>query len=155
MRREISNFNFIILFVFSLFLLLPAGCTSDDEESVRDRTIRLLTDNSSKYWMVDKSYLNNNEEVLSSCDSTYLLIMNSDFTWTETNLTLSCSVNSEGIWTLNDENNVISIQYEEHVFGILMERHFEIMELSDNHFTYQFAENNNLKKIRLTKYMED
>ena len=135
--------------VFILFFLIGFGCSDQVKETEQAKTIRLLSDNSQKPWSVDKKFHDDIEQVLSICDSSYILTLKADFTWNETNLQLACYYTTDGIWSLNEENNVISISYIGQSSGIKTEKTFEIEELSEKYFAYQYVENNELQKVRL------
>jgi hypothetical protein len=127
------------------------GCDEQKAPSERAMTIELLTDNSAKHWVVDKSNIDGQQITPSSCDSAYVLIMRSDFSWEEVYKKIQCSISSYGSWDLNDENNVVIIQYINRSTGFTEEKSFEIEELSEEYFAYQIAENNRLKYVRLRR----
>lgn len=139
--------------VFILFFIMGFGCSDQDKETEQARTIRLLTDNSSKPWSVDKKFHDDIEQEISQCDSSYILTLKADYTWNETYLQLSCYYSTDGLWSLNDENSIISISYINQPSGDQIDKTFEITELSEAYFAYQYVENNELLKVRLkTKY---
>jgi hypothetical protein len=102
--------------------------------------------------LVDGVYKAVTEIVPSTCDSSYVLVLKSDFTWDEHNFNLKCHQTGNGAWLLNDENEVISIRYVNPGNGEYEEKHFEIEELSENYFAYQIADNNRLKYVRMRKF---
>lgn len=127
------------------------GCDRQKEPSERAVTIELLTGNAAKQWVIDKSNIDGQEIVPSTCDSAYVLIMRSDFSWEEIYRKLQCSISSYGSWELNRENNVVTIQYINRGTGFPEQRSFEIEELSEEYFAYQVAENNRLRYVRLRR----
>jgi hypothetical protein len=133
------------------FFLLVTGCQQDEGPTERDRVIGLLTGVTEKHWVIDASNVDGRELVLSICDSSYVLLMKSDFTWKEIHLNLQCYQSGQGTWSLNEENDVISIRYVNPGSGTYEERHFEIEELSEEFFAYQIAENNRLKYVRMRR----
>lgn len=135
--------------VFILFFIIGFGCSDQVKETEQAKTIRLLTDNSRKPWSVDKKFHDDIEQVLSICDSSYILTLKADFTWNETYLQLQCYYTTDGVWSLNEENNLISISYLSQSSGDKTEKTFEIVELSEEYFAYQFVESNELQKVRL------
>lgn len=146
--KKIIRYNAVLLFGCLLFLYLW-GCTEEKGLTEREIAIQLLTNNNEKYWMVDHSTIDGNEITLSTCDSSYVLLLKADFTWKELNFKLQCNQGGFGTWSLNDENNVISISYFNPGTGMSVERHFEIEELSEEFLAYQIAENNRLRYVRL------
>jgi len=128
---------------------LLLGCNEQEKETERERTIRLLTNDISKNWHVNQILLDGIEQEISFCDSSYILTLRSDYSWNETYLYLSCYRSTDGIWSLNDENNVISINYISQITGKESENVFEIVELSEEFFAYEHVVDNNLKKVRL------
>lgn len=139
------------LWIGALLLLNMVSCTEEKSLTEREVTIQLLTDNNEKYWMVDQTTIDGNGVTLSTCDSSYVLLLKADFTWKELNFKLQCNQGGFGSWSLNDENNVLSISYFNPNTGMSAERHFEIEELSENYFAYQIAQNNRLKYVRLKR----
>lgn len=138
--------------LFPLILLYFGACQGDEEESVRSKTLKLLTGNSSKSWGLSEYFLDDQPTDVSQCDSSYILTMKSDYTWQEQYTNLQCYPSTTGQWRLNDENNVIIINYVEWSSGQNVERKFEIIELSEEYFTYQFAIRNSLKRIKMHVY---
>jgi hypothetical protein len=136
------------LFAFLLVLIL-LGCSGNDELSERKITVKLLTNDSEKYWVLDKSNIDGQPITPSTCDSSYTLVMKADFTWDEIYSKLQCNPDGYGNWNLNDENNVISIDFINPGTGKRETQNFEIEELSESYFAYQFAINNRLKYVRL------
>jgi len=134
----------------SIILLLVSSCSQNESETERAKTVRLLTDNSSKSWKVAQTFSDDNEQSISACDSSYVLTLHADFTWEEVFLKLACYQVHDGTWELNDDNSLITIQFIDQQNGENIKKIFEIMELTEIYFSYQFAENNQLKKIRLT-----
>ena len=141
--QNLFNILFIICFSFL------TSCNDKSEESERSLTIGRLTGNSIKLWGLEQSFIDDVSQPISSCDSSYLLILKVDFTWEEAFLNLSCYRLTKGTWVLNDENNVLSINYISQFSGKEEEKKFEVIELSEDFFTYQFAQNNQLKRFRL------
>lgn len=135
----------VVLLLSSLFI----SCDSNDNLSEREIAMELLTNNSSKYWVFDKSNVDGQPIIPSECDSSYMLLMKSDFTWEEIYLILQCNRPGNGSWTLSEQNDVISIEFINQNTGLKEEKHFEIEELSDKYLAYQFAENNRLRYVRL------
>jgi len=148
---EIKNCfqNNLFLWVGSMVILGLMGCSKENGRTEREVTIQLLTNNNEKYWVVDESNIDGKEITLSSCDSSYVLIMKADFTWKESYFKFQCNPGGLGQWSLNDANNVISIFYINPATGMQEEKLFEIEELSEDYLAYQFAENNRLRYIRL------
>jgi hypothetical protein len=125
------------------------GCSEKDEVSPREEILIMLTNASSKDWILDRSTIDDKEIIPGYCDSTYVLTMGTNFTFKEMYLSPVCALPSYGFWELNDENNVISISYTDAYTGQTIEKHFEIVELTEKYFAYQFAESNRLKYVRL------
>ncbi len=134
-----------------ILLLMIAGFAACDneEESGRDMTMRLLTGNTQKDWSIYEYFIDDQNTDITQCDSSYLLSMKADFTWVEQYINLQCYQKTTGSWALNDENTVISIFYTDWSSGQQVEKKFEIVELSEEYFTYQFPVNNRMKRIRL------
>ena len=134
-------------------LILIAGllsaCERKDVESERERTVRLLAGATTKEWRVNKTFTDGIEQAISFCDSSYVLTLRSDFTWNESFSYLSCYRTNDGFWSLNDENNVITINFLDQRSGLEEERQFVIIELSENFFMYEFAQRNILQQVRL------
>jgi len=149
MIHEIKNIIPKPQLVFILFFFIGIGCSDQINETEQAKTIRLLTNNSHKPWSVDKKFRDDIKQDLSICDSSYYLTLKSDFTWNETNLLLLCYYTTDGTWSLNEGNNIISISYLSHTSGDKFEKTFEIVELSEEYFAYQYVENNDLLKVRL------
>ena len=138
--------------LYFLLLLLLIGACGNEDESAQSKAITMLTDNSSKSWRIYEYYSDEQMNVMSACDSSYVLTMKSDFTWDELYTKIYCNQASNGHWLLNDENNVITITYTDQGSGQQVERKFEITELTEEKFTYQFAVRNVLKRIRMQVY---
>ena len=136
---------------FSLMVLLYSACQENDGPSEREIALEYLTNNSEKYWELDESTIDGQPITLNICDSSYNLIMKADFTWEEVYRSLQCNAPVFGQWSLNEESNVISINYINFRTGMREERHFEILELSEEILAYQIAENNRLKYVRLKR----
>lgn len=134
------------------FTLFVAGCQKDEGPTERDRVIGLLAGITAKHWILDASNVDGRKIVPSTCDSSYVLLMKSDLTWDELNFKLQCYQSGNGTWSLNEENDVISIRYVNPGSGTYEEKHFEIEELSEQYFAYQIAENNRLKYVRMKKF---
>ena len=139
----------VILLTLSLLVLFK--CSEQEKESERSKTIRILTNNHAKDWMIESIYVDDVASPISTCDSSYTLTLISDFTWEEIYRNFSCYNKNNGTWALNDENNVITIQFIDQFSSQLLERKFELLELTDNYFSYQYVQNNALKRIRLTE----
>jgi len=135
---------------YSFFLFL--GACSGDEESAQSKAMTLLTDNSAKSWSISEYFIDEQKNDISPCDSSYVLTMESDFTWKEEYTKLYCNQGSNGHWSLNDDGDVITITYIDWSTGQQVERKFEIMELTKENFTYQFPIRNSLKRIRMQVY---
>ena len=146
---EIKNIILKPQLVFILFFFIGIGCSDQINETEQAKTIRLLTNNSAKPWSVDKKFNDDIEQNLSMCDSSYRLTLKADYTWNETYQQLSCYYTIDGIWSLSDENNVITISFLNQFSGNQIEKSFEIVELNETRFTYQFPVNNEMKKIQL------
>ena len=140
-------------FVARLIFLITVVCFNCDsrnaEESGREKTIRLLTSNSFKQWAVDEVTENGIVQTISRCDSVYLLTLQTDLRWQETYKYLLCPQKSEGSWDLNEENNVITIEYFSWQSGSLERKDFVIVDLTEEVFAYEVAIRNNLKLVRL------
>jgi hypothetical protein len=143
--------------VFKMFIgislvFIYEACTSDPDESERTKTVQLLTNNSNKLWVMEQNLIDNVEQIFSPCDSTYILNILSDFTWKEQYQNISCASINSGSWDLNDENNVLITYYKPFLSQDILERKFEILELTEEVFTYQYASRNSLILVRLIKY---
>ena len=57
---------------------------------------------------------------------------------------------TDGEWSLNDENNVITIKFMNPVSREEEGKQFVINELSEKYFTYEFVQNNTIKLVRLS-----
>ena len=147
----IKIYRYLLAIFLIIYISLLSSCNDKNEESERSLTIRLLTSDSIKHWGLEQSFIDEVSQPISSCDSSYLLTLKADFTWEEAFLKFSCNQLTNGSWALNDENNVLSITYISQFTGKKEEKKFEIFELSEDYFTYQYAENNQLMKIRLKK----
>ena len=150
MGTEIKIYRYLLAIFLIIYISLLSSCYDKNEESERSLTIRLLTSDSIKYWGLEHSFIDEVSQPISSCDSSYLLTLKADFSWEEAYQRLSCYRLTKGSWVLNDENNVLSITYISQFTGNKEEKKFEIYELSEDSFTYQYAQNNQLMKIRLT-----
>lgn len=137
-------------YIIGLLILVGFGCSENEGETERSKTIRLLTNDASKKWEVSQIFIDEVEQQITGCDMSYTLTLNADFSWKEIYLNISCYQIHEGSWSLNDESSVISIQFVDNASGKNVEKHFEIVELSEGIFSYQYPENNEMKKIRLT-----
>ena len=151
MGTEIKIYRYLLAIFSIIYISLLSSCNDQNEESERSLTIRLLTSDSKKYWGLEQSFIDEVSQPISSCDSSYLLILKADFSWEESYQRLSCYRLTKGSWALNDENNVLSINYISQFSAKEEEKKFEIIELSEDFFTYQFAQNNQLKRNRLKK----
>jgi len=149
MKEIIKSYKISLFHLGMMLLLLFSACSGGDELSEREITVGLLTNNTEKYWVLDKSNIDGQPITPSECDSSYVLIMNADFTWEEMYLKLKCNPPGSGKWDLNEQNDVISIEFINPGSGAKEERQFEIEELSDKYLAYQYAENNRLKFVRL------
>ena len=138
-----SNIGIILL------IGLLSGCGDQDKETEREKAIRLLTNDSKKEWRVNQNFTDGIEQTISFCDSSYILSVRSDYSWNETFSYLSCYRSTDGIWSLNDENNVINITYISHITGKESENLYEIVELSEHYFAYEYVVNNDLRRVRL------
>jgi hypothetical protein len=152
MSEIIRLFSWKPICALVAFSLFAAGCQKDVGPTVRDGVLGLLTGIGAKHWIIDASNVDGREIVPSTCDSSYVLVLKSDFTWDEHNFNLKCHQTGNGAWLLNDENEVISIRYVNPGNGEYEEKHFEIEELSENYFAYQIADNNRLKYVRMKKF---
>lgn len=139
----------ICVILLHLFVYATIGCDSVDEESARDRTVRLLTGDSYKHWAVEEVLENDVTQSLTSCDSSYILTMKANFKWEELYLRLQCPRQSEGSWELNEDNTVITIDYMSPQSGSAMEKKFAIMDLTEELFSYEVVVGNNIKIIKL------
>jgi predicted GH43/DUF377 family glycosyl hydrolase len=137
--------------LIGIFLIagLLSGCNEQEKETERERTIRLLTNDITKKWAVNQNFTDGIEQAISFCDSSYILTLRADYSWNETFSYISCYRSTDGIWSLNDENNVISINYVSQISGKESERVFEIVELSEEYFAYEYVVNNDLRRVRL------
>lgn len=140
-----------VLIAISLAFIIGA-CTKDNDESDRSRAVRLLTNNSSKPWMMEQNLIDNVEQKFDVCDSSYVLTIHSDFTWKEAYQNISCSSGNFGSWDLNDENNVLTTYYKPFLSLDFLERKFEILELTETTFSYQYASRNSLIVVKLKKF---
>ncbi len=141
--------RYILGLFFFLFTILSVSCSNENEETERSRVVRLLSDNSSKSWGIEKFYIDDVEHPISSCDSSFVQIINADFTWTDKNLNFNCGQPNEGTWELNDANNVLTTFYVPFFTADTIQLKLEIMELTELNFTYQYISSNSLKKVRL------
>jgi len=149
MRPKLKNIHSIQTLVLALLISLLTGCTKSNEDSNRTKTIRLLTNDSYKSWFIDQTFIDDIVQPISSCDSSYILTLKVDFSWEEAYLKIACYQLHTGTWMLNEENAIISIQFIDPISGENQEKKFEIIELSEEYFTYQYAKNNELLKVRL------
>lgn len=133
----------------ALCLSFLVCCNKKEGVSDRENALMLLTNSNSKDWVLDRSTIDDKEIIPSKCDSNYVLTMRSNFTFREIYLSPVCSPPSYGDWELNDENNVITISFIDNYSGIVIEKRFEIVELSEKFLAYQSAQNNKLKYVRL------
>ena len=140
------------MFVGLSLVFIYGACTSDPDESQRTKSVQLLTNNSNKLWIMEQNLIDNVEQIFSSCDSTYILNIQSYFTWKEQYRNISCASINAGSWDLNDENNVLITYYKPFLSQDILERKFEILELTEEVFTYQYASRNSLIVVRLIKY---
>ena len=138
-----SNIGIILLIV------LLSGCGDQDKETEREKAIRLLTNDSTKEWTVNQNFTDGIEQPISFCDSSYILTLPSDYSWNERFSYLSCYRSTDGMWSLNEENNVINITYISHITGKESEALNEIFELSEHYFAYEYVVNNDLRRVRL------
>ena len=139
-------------YTFSLVIFITivfVGCDSGDKESMRDRTVRLLAGDSYKQWIVKEVFENGVTQSISLCDSAYILTMKTDFSWTESYLSLQCPQSTEGSWSLNEDNTVITIEYISWQSGTEIEQKFMIVDLTNDQFAYEVVSGNNLKIIHL------
>jgi hypothetical protein len=127
------------------------NCTNADQETERDRVIRLLTDNAEKVWIPNQKFEDGLPVKLTVCDSAYQLSIISDFTWTEHYTGNYCSGFNMGRWSLNDENNVLKTFFQPFGSSEVFERNFEILELSEGYFSYQYAVQNTMIRIAMEK----
>ena len=151
MYAQIKIVHLVPILTVIIFLVTLYGCTKSEKETERSKTIRLLTDNQSKDWIVDAIYFDDISQQISSCDSSYILTLSSDFKWSEVFVKISCYQKNTGSWSLSEENDVITIQYVDQLNGSTVEREFELIELTEDLFSYQFVQNNAIKRIRLKK----
>lgn len=133
-----------------LILVGVWSCSTSDKESERSRIIRLLTNNEQKTWVLASAKVDGTAIVKSKCDSAYQLTMKADMTWQEAYQTAFCSPGSDGQWSLNDANNVITIRFANFSLGIIDEKKFEILQLDNSSFEYQYPVNNSLRKVTLS-----
>ena len=138
------NQSFILMFLFFLI-----NCNSENDESERERTIRLLAGDSFKEWSVIQVFEDEIEQPTNICDSSYVMTLKTDFTWHEVFLNVMCYSETDGTWLLNEENNVITINYISQKTNEDLENYFQIVELSEEYFAYEFVQNNDLKRVRL------
>jgi hypothetical protein len=141
-RRDLLYF--MLLFFF-------ASCNGE-EESAQSKTLTLLTDNSMKSWSIYEYFIDEQPTSISPCDSSYVLSMKADFTWSETYTDFYCYQSTSGQWELNEDGDVITITYIDWSTGQETQRKFEITELTEENFTYQFAVRNVLKRLRMRVY---
>ncbi len=137
--------------LYAVLILLVASC-NDEEESAQSKVITLLTDNSAKIWSIYEYFLDEQPTGISPCDSSYILTLNSDFTWVEQYTNFYCYQSNNGQWLLSDDSNVITITYIDWGTGQEVERMFEITELTSQYFSYQYPIRNVLKRIRMQVY---
>ena len=148
MKIEIMH-RYILRSFYILFAVISISCSKENEETERSRVVRLLSNNSSKFWIIDKFYIDDVERPISSCDSSFVQIINADFTWSDKNLKFICGPPNEGTWELNDANNVLTTFYVPFFAADTIKLNLEIMELTELNFTYQYITSNSLKKVRL------
>ena len=135
---------------FWIFYVAFTSCNDKDPADIqRELTIRLLTENTAKEWVIGGFYIDEVETPISKCDSFYVLTMKADFTWQDTYTTSPCYQTNEGKWELNDQSNVVTIRFIEWGSGKWVERKFEITELTESIFGYQYPIGNNMKRIRM------
>lgn len=137
------------IIVWCLLYLTLLACSGSDLDAARENTVLLLTNAGSKDWVIDRSAIDDKEIIPSFCDSAYVLTMSNDFTFREVYLSPVCALPSYGTWELNKENNVISISFIDSYSGQTIDKHFEIVELTEKFLAYQIALNNKLKFVRL------
>lgn len=147
---EIKISRLIFLLGFAIAFQTLISCTKE-KESEYNRTVRLLTDGSMKDWSMGQLFIDDVSHGISKCDSSYVLTLKSDLSWQEIFYDISCYQISDGFWSLNDQANVITIGFIDQNNGQPSERKFEIVELDEDTFSYQFAEDNQLTRIELTK----
>ena len=140
---------YVLRLFYILFVIISISCTKENEETERSRVVRLLSNNSSKSWRIDKIYIDDVEHPISGCDSSFVQIINADFTWSNKNLNFFCSQSRKGTWGLNDANNVLTTIYITFSAADTIKLNLEIMELTELNFTYQYVFSNSLKKVRL------
>ncbi len=134
-----------------LFFIVFFSCSDPVGETEREKVLNLLAGLDSKNWIIDNSNIDDRNITLSACDSAYVLTLSKDFTWKEIYIDIYCYPPNYGSWALNDENNVLSIQYRATKSNDIIEKKFEIVELTENHFAYQIPQNNRMKYVRLRK----
>ena len=149
LRKTIAPVTLWLLLIF-VFM----ACENEAVETDRDRTVRLLSNNIEKEWGVDATFIDDVSQPVSACDSSYILTMRSDFTWTEIYLSLICYQEGTGDWSLNESNDVITINYIDKFSGQEVEQLFEINELTEAVFEYQFVERNKFRRVRLSHLNE-
>lgn len=142
-----------VLHMFLPMILTIAACNGGEEDSLEAKTLSLLTGNEFKQWELHQSFVDDVEQSFTVCDSSYILTMKADYTWSEVFLNIQCYQGTDGVWKLNDQLNVITISYINQATGEEEEKLFEIVELSDEYFSYQFASKNRLRRFRL-RYIE-
>ena len=145
-QRKFTSRIAIWLLIIPVFI----ACEKEASETDRDRTVRLLSNNVAKEWGVDATFIDDVSQPVSACDSSYILTMRSDFTWTEIYLSLICYQEGTGDWSLNESNDIITINYIDKISGQEVEQLFEINELTESVFEYQFADRNQLRRVRLS-----
>jgi len=137
--------------LLGLLIFAVISCSDPMVESESDKAIRLLSNNGDKYWIIEQILLDDVNQTLTSCDSSLVLTIRNDNTWTEAFLRITCYQLSEGSWSLNDENNVLSISFINKYTGNEVTKDLEINELSEERFEYQEISSNQIKKISLVE----
>ena len=135
--------------VYGLLIIFLLGCAGKETESERARAVRLLSNNANKNWILKEKFVGDATHVLSICDSSYVLSIKADYTWEEVYLKLICYNKSSGTWSLNNENAVLSIAFISQYTGNESKRDFEINELTEQNFAYQYVEYNQIKRVIL------
>ena len=136
-------------------LSFQSGCSGDNELSVRERAALLLTGEGRKNWKIESFDIDEIPQRMTRCDSGYVLTIINNYTWEEEHLGFACFSYLFGYWELSDDTNALKNTYYNSTIREWEVKHYEIIELSEDIFTYrQVISRNRFKTVVMRHFKE-
>jgi hypothetical protein len=134
---------------------LSSGCSDDTELDVREKAGLLLTGEGRKNWKIESFDIDEIPQRLTRCDSGYVLTIINNNTWEEEHLGFACFSYLFGYWELSDDANALKNTFYNSTMREWEVKHYEILELTEDIFTYrQVISRNRFKTVVMRHFRE-